>query len=271
MVAILILIALAIFFLFKTFTLHHKREEEEKLIAEAELLKVQEDGLDILESCNITVIKTLTTVSKLFYQTISGLINEKRKKLKKALNEIEAINNEIKILKDDLPYTIRRLREDNIETGHYYIQVLNYLSETAHCLTYISKPIFTHVDNQRPPLLESQKNDLIKLNEKISGFYDLILNTLKNQKYVGLDEISKNHRSLTNRIKKLNKKQIKMIKHEVVGTKISILYLNTLAEAKNLLLNTVNLIRAQRNFLQFYARNETHHELIEKKETKPEM
>lgn len=62
-----------------------------------------------------------------------------------------------------------------------------------------------------------------------------------------------------------------MIKHEVVGTKISILYLSTLAEAKNLLLYTVNLIRAQRDFVQFHSRNETHHELIEKKETKPEM
>ncbi len=50
---------------------------------------------------------------------------------------------------------------------------------------------------------------------------------------------------------KLKKRQLKRIKSKQTGTKNSELILNTLTETKNLLLYTVNLLKAQRDFVEY--------------------
>ena len=75
----------------------------------------------------------------MYDKTITGYINEDRKLLKDMTKKVSKINNETKFLKDRVYKTIKKLEEDSIETGPYYVQVLDYLRETAHCLSYISK------------------------------------------------------------------------------------------------------------------------------------
>ncbi|MCK4749357.1 MAG: inorganic phosphate transporter, partial [Bacteroidales bacterium] len=77
MPAIGILTLLAVFFLYKTTTHHRKRRKEEELLNEVGILQSQEDGLNIFESCNITVVSSIITISKLYFLTIDGFINEK--------------------------------------------------------------------------------------------------------------------------------------------------------------------------------------------------
>ena len=53
----------------------------------------------------------------------------------------------------------------------------------------------------------------------------------------------------------IRKNQIKRIKANEVGTRNSMLYLNLLAESKNLLLQLINLVKAQRDFFEFISGN----------------
>ena len=243
--------ALAIFFLYKTHTLHHKKDEEEQILTEIELLKMQEDGLTIKETCDITVITSLFTISRIYGNLILGFINEKRKKLKKQNKEIKRLDLEIQNMRDNLYNSIMKLQEDEIETGHIYVQVLDALNELSITLSSIASPIYNHVNNHRPPLYDSQKNDLSEFNELASGFFTTALSMIKNQKDYKMDTFLKQKRSLMKRIKILNKNQIKMIRREEVGTKISILYLNTLSESKSLFQFAAELVKAHRDFQRY--------------------
>lgn len=51
------------------------------------------------------------------------------------------------------------------------------------------------------------------------------------------------------------KAQIKRIKNGMVGTRNSILYLNLISETKNLLLQTGNLFKSERDFVDFKNHN----------------
>ena len=51
-------------------------------------------------------------------------------------------------------------------------------------------------------------------------------------------------------IEETRKKQVKRIKNSETGTRNSILYLNILAEMKNLTLYTLNLLKSSRDFEQ---------------------
>ncbi|MBA7556575.1 hypothetical protein ES705_49289 [subsurface metagenome] len=203
----------------------------------------------MLEISRQNVTSTLISVSKLYYLSITGLLNEDRKLLKNNIKDIKELNQKVKSHKDNVFSTIKLLDEKSSDTGPFYVQVVDYLRESAHCLTYLTDPIFNHIDNNHPPLRTVQRNYLNDLNEEISNFYNLVLNTVKKDKFSAVKEIIDNQQLILERLDKLQKKQVKMIKREEAGTKNSLLFFNTISETKSLLLNTVNIIKSQRDFV----------------------
>jgi len=246
---ILTIIALAIFLIFRSHVFHNKKEkEEEEKKTEREKIKIL-NRENVLETSRQIVTSTLISVSKYYYLSITGLLNEDRKLLKHNLKDIKELNKEVKNHKDNIFSTIKYLDENSSDTGPFYVQVVDYLREAAHCLTYLTEPVFNHIDNNHPPLRTVQRNYLNNLNEEISNFYNLVLNTVKNDKFEDIKEIIDKQQLILEHLDKLQKKQVKMIKHEEAGTKNSLLFFNTISETKSLLLNTVNIIKAQRDFV----------------------
>ncbi|MFC2098278.1 anion permease [Bacteroidota bacterium] len=250
--SILGLVFLAAFILFRSFRLHKKRDAELK-----KKLKIMEgeteayNGENILKSCTKSVYQTLSTLSILFSNSISGLISLKRKTIKRNIKEIKDLNKEVKILKNNIFQTIMKLQEDEIESGHYYVQVLDYLRETAHSLTFIADPVANYIDNNHPPLIKDQQDDLQHLSELLNTFFSKIIQSIKNSDYSNLDDLLDDQQFLLDSIMKLKKRQLKRIKNGETGTKNSELILNTLTETKNLILYTVNLLKAQRDFVAY--------------------
>ena len=246
---ILAIIAIVVFLVTRSHIFHNKKEkEEENKKAEKEKIKVL-DRENVLEISRQNVTSTLISISKLYYLSITGLLNEDRKLLKNNLKDIKKLNQEVKSHKDNVFSTIKQLDENSSDTGPFYVQVLDYLREAAHCLTYLTDPIFNHIDNNHPPLRTVQRNYLNDLNEEISNFYNLVLNTVKKDKFSVMKEIIDKQQLILERLDKLQKKQVKMIKREEAGTRNSLLFFNTISETKSLLLNTVNIIKSQRDFV----------------------
>jgi Na+/phosphate symporter len=248
---IIALLLLIIFLIFKSYAIHKKRETEKVVLQEAELVGVEVNGKNILTSCNDNVIRTITTVSDLYNKSVNGLIGFKRKSLIKSLDEVEKLNKNIKQLKNSLPQIIAKLQEDEIESGHYYVQILDYLKEIVNSITYISKPIFNYVDNNHKPLQEDQVSELKELKESVINFLNISILVFKEKGYVNIETLLLEQQEILNSVTKVSKKQLKRIKNQESGTKNSTLYLNILSETKSLLLFTINLIKAQRDFLIF--------------------
>lgn len=254
-IALLALVALAAFILFRSFRLHRKRDAEMKKHIEIAEMEGEVNGENILKSCTKNIYKTLSSIAILYSNSITGLVDMKRKSIKRNIREIKELNKETKTLKNNIYQTITKLQEDDFESGHYYVQVLDYLRETAHCLTFIAEPVFTYIDNHHPPLIKDQQNDLIHLSESINSYFSRIIQRIKNSDYRKLDELFVQQQDLLDTTTKLIKRQLKRIKNKDTGTKNSELYLNTLNETKNLILHTMNLLKAQRDFVVYNTEN----------------
>jgi phosphate/sulfate permease len=254
-VTIVVLIALIIFLLIKSFGIHKKRESDKAEIEKKDLSEVHIDGNNILQSCRENVIATITSVSELYSKSINALLHFKRKPLAKAKNSILDLEKDVKHLKNSLPKIIAKLQEKDIESGHFYVQVLDYLRETMHAISHIVHPIYTYIDNNHRTLTGDQKEELSELRNKIDTFYKATLKILEEDGFKEIDAILKNQHKLLENITLINKRQLKRIKNQEVGTKNSTLYLNVMSETKNLLLFTVNLIKAQRDFLIHNTKN----------------
>ena len=243
------LVVLALIIVIHSYTIHKKREKTNIETSEDIGDEVNEEN--ILFKCSNTVIKTLKTVNNILINTISGLSREDLKLLRHSSKDIKILNKKVKYMKDTINKTIIDLREDSIETGHYYVQVLDYLREIAHDITYITLPVFEHIDNNHKGIIPSQLDELNNIISEISKFFIIIERTIAENNYSDVDRnIELQHKVLIT-LDVYRKNQIKRIKREEVGTKNSMLYFNIITEIKNLLLHTINLLKAQRDFVNY--------------------
>jgi phosphate/sulfate permease len=237
----------ALFMVIKTHFIHKKKEEETKN-RESLINVAQLDNNTVYSQCTKSIHKVLTEVSELYAKANKQLMKENRKSLRDTCQKIDDLNSHTKELKYNVYGTIKKLEEDSIESGHFYVQTLDYLREITHCLTYISHPIYEHLDNNHPPLIEEQSEDLLKITNKVSDFFNNLTMTLETSEWNRIQEIIIDQQLLIEKIEKMKKRQLKLIKQESIGTKNSLMVLNLLSETKNLLLYSLNLLKAQRDF-----------------------
>lgn len=254
--AVIGLLILIIFFFVKSYGLHRKRDAERKFSEEAgEIEGLEVNGENVRKSCTKTVYKTLSQVSILYSNSISGIIDLKRPVMKQTVKAIKSLNKETKILKNNIYQTISKLQEDDVESGHHYVQVLDYLRETAHCLTFIADPVFEYINNHHPALNKDQQIELSDTAQQINEFFTDVIKIIKNDDYGDLDKVISRQSSLLEIFTKLKKKQLKRIRNRETGMKSSTIYLTTLTESKNLILYTINLLKAQRDFVVYSKEN----------------
>jgi len=245
--AVPVLLIIAIVILIKSKKAHQEREQDDQKILNFE--KEEKEDIDIMERCSNNVINTLTRASESFEKIFNNIEVEDYKKLKKTNKDVDKLNKITKNLKDSVDGVIFELQEDLIETGHYYVQVTDYLREIAHSLTFISKPVFEHFNNQHSGFTKEQNKELLEINKMIQSMFKTILNIINTNNFKNIDEPLKIQQNLIELLKKIRKNQIKRIKQAEVGTKNSILFLNIVSETKNLTLFTINLLKAQRDFI----------------------
>ena len=241
------MVVLAIFFLIKTHAIHKNKEQEKKELEEVTRTEI-ENG-NVMEKCTSEINHMLDTVINIFSQTITYLSKEDRKNLKEINKQVEQLDADAKSIKKNVHLTLEQLEEDDIETGHYYVQVTDYLREMAHALSFIAQPSYDHIANQHKSLNKEQVNELMQLNQEITLLFTNIMEVIKTNNFEETPKILEQQQATLEHIANSRKSQIKRIKKKQTGTKNSILFLQLLNEIKNFLLHTVNLLKSQRDFV----------------------
>lgn len=250
LVAIFTLLFLAGFLIYRTHRIHLRRTNERKADQAIDALPDELSTETIIVRCSLTIQQVLEQSLAIFKETLMGLMDEDRKVLKNAKSGSEALNVSTKRLKNQISKTLSHLREDSVESGHYYVQAIDYLREINHCISFITMPSFEHVENNHRPMIPVQIEELSRLNGEISLLFGEVMNMLKKQNYSDFDMIVARQQNIQRIIEETRKKQVKRIKNSETGTRNSILYLNILAEMKNLTLYTLNLLKSSRDFEQ---------------------
>lgn len=246
-VALLICIGFAIFFMIKTHAIHKKREKLDKT---EQLLQVENiTTSSIIERCILTLNTSLFTTYRLYKETIDALIHEKRKKLKHLTEETENFNKEVKQLKNQVHNTVKLFKEESEEAGDYYVQVIDYLREIAHCVEFIVKPAFNHVDNNHSPFVQEQNEDITNFTEKLKDFFDEANIIISKNQFNMLPHFIDHSNQLIDELNKMRKRHIKLLKTKNIPTRASMLYLDIIIETKNLILYIVNLLKSQRDLV----------------------
>ena len=248
LIATFALLFLSGFLIYRTHRIHVRRTNDRKAEDLENDFSSEVTSDSIIQKCSLTIQQVLENSLVIFKETMMGLMDEDRKKLKSAKIGSDSLNISTKRLKHHISPTLANLKDDSVESGHYYVQAIDYLREINHCISFIVVPSFEHVENNHKPLIPIQIDELARLNGEVSILYSDVMRMLKVKNYEDFDIIAERQQNIQRIIEETRKKQIKRIKGSETGTRNSILYLNILSEVKNLSLYVVNLLKASRDF-----------------------
>ncbi|TFH21665.1 MAG: inorganic phosphate transporter [Bacteroidia bacterium] len=248
---ILILLGLSVFILLRTHAFHKLRvEKQERLDNE-----ITTASHEVLKTCDDEVMSSIIKVSKILFLTYTNLFKEKHKELKKLSKEVKHLSRDIKEIRANIPNTLKKFKESEMESGHHYAHVVTYMKEMSYSLMHIVQPAFNHLDNKHP-LDKEQIETLKDFNVKVGEFFNFVIILLKNKNSDNLNELTSRRDELINMANDIFRSRIKILKKTHKGGKESVTYMEMLVETKNLLLQVVQLVKADIHLHESYTSTE---------------
>ncbi|MFO8055485.1 MAG: inorganic phosphate transporter [Bacteroidales bacterium] len=247
--AVAALLIIALLMIIRTHKLHNRKRKAEEIKKAAH--KEITDNQSAIRSCSHRTHQTVNVINISYRHLINALFKEDRRKARNATQAIKQLNKELKDEQNNLGVTIQKLQEEGAETSHYYVQVISYLREIVHCLTYMAEPALNHIENSHKGLTPQQKEELDNIQNHLFNILTLAQEIIERNTFSKLDELIQMEHEFLSILKTARKNQIKRIKNQETGKKNSMLYLNILQETKNLSLNSVNLIKSHRDFVTY--------------------
>ncbi len=245
---IFVFIALAIFMVLRTHLLFKKRNQNSKVELE-DTIDAKDHFEVIISKSSKQIVKAIVSSNYIVSVGIEGFLHEDRNKMKLAQKASDDFSKRSKKNKEKVYSTVQILTEGLVDTGHYYVQMMDYKREMAHAGHYIIDPIVKYSDNNHKPFTAEQIDELTKLTILMDNFFNFALHTIKENKFENIETLIADREKIFEVLAKLEKNQIKRIKNKEVNTRNSLLYFKINAESKNLLLHTVNMLKAQRDFI----------------------
>jgi len=245
-VSIFVVIAFVFYLVYRSGISHKKRTEKSKEVGE-EVYGVTEENVS--ERFLTLVAGNLKRIIREYRHTVEGLEAEDIKKLRKTKKAIDEMAVRTKYIKDHINVVIERLDDMTIDSGSFLVQAMDYMREMVHSISFFSTHALEHVDNNHKPLIPEQIQELKHLAAHIETVLKTTLTSIVKADYTTQEKLLEEQAKGLKHIEVYRKNQIQRIKKKQVGTRNSILYLNLLDESKNLLLQAINLFKAQRDFV----------------------
>ena len=205
---------------------------------------------DIIVNLRDEVCRTMESATKIYDRTLIAVFKENRKVLRDMVKESNDLFYQSRERKYTLLPTLKKLQSSDVNTAHYYVQVVDYLNEMTKALMHITRPAFEHIDNNHEGLSKEQARDLMSINDDVESIYRHINLMLRDGDFSEIETVLTMRDQLFESIADAIKSELTRINEARSNTKASMLYLTILTETKNMVLQSRNLLKSQQYFLK---------------------
>ena len=245
-----IIISLLCVGMFIQSSITHKRRKAKEHKTEEIVTASGNSTQEVMRNLIAEISGVMTKTTEIYSKTIMATLNEDRRTLREMVRESNDLFYNAREKKYALLPTLQKLQDNYIEAGHFYVQVVDYISEMSKALVHITRPCFEHIDNNHKGMSEEQVEDLLKINDKVSEIYARINVMLNDNDYSDTNVVLEMRDELFVTIDDAVKSQLRRIQNKATSTKASMLYLTILNETKTMVLQSRNLLKSQRSFME---------------------
>lgn len=255
--AMVAMVGLAVYMLIRSQIAYKKKLKKEALKEEVNTTVAKlRDTTDKREALSLfrehsreELQSVLTFAADMLDKSVHGFMNENLRDLRKVLSAVEEMKIHLKQVKRVGTLGVTHLDHDiAVEKGLYYYQGNDFASEIIFSIRRLTEPSKEHVDNHFSPLNDIQKEDFSKMTDSIVAYLQRCATMIEKNYYYRLDDVINESVELTNQLTALKKGELKRIQGQSGSTKVSMVYLNMVQEAQNIVSFTANLIKVSRKF-----------------------
>lgn len=214
-------------------------------------LQPGESADEVLCLCTGEVCEVMEQVTRTYNRTLVAVFKENRRVLREVVGTSERLFREARDRNCSLVPMLRRIEACDVDTGHFYVQVTDYLSEVSKALLHITRPAMEHISNNHEGLSKEQVVDLMRVNDGVEQIFEKINAMLRSRDFSELDEVLRMRDELFGRIAEAVKSQLRRLHDDPkAGTRATMLYLTILNETRTMVLQARNLLKSQRYLLE---------------------
>ncbi len=249
-IAIGVIVVFVAFLMSRTHFIHKKREQSEKELEEehAEYFTKESAITPLIKEYNKKIANIFKTSLDILEKTFAALKKEDRKTLHKQMLKIRQIDEKSKGYKTQIHEIIANAAESDTEKVHYFVQIIDHLREYTHAVNFIVIPAYEHIENNHLGLSKKQTEELMSLHQELKTFVLNQIDSIEDLNFKKLKKLKKQQQSILENINASRLQQLKRIKLKNDKLKNSMLYIDILAEFKNLTLYSLSIIKIEASF-----------------------
>ena len=252
-IAILALIAVAVYSLIHSQVMFKKRKQKEKASDKVRQMMQSTDNAEVLsllrEHTREELVKVLAFAKENFERTVTSFLHENLRGLRRSMGSVKFEKQLIKQMKRTRTLAMSRLDNNTVlEKGLYYYQGNDFASELVYSIGRLCEPCLEHIDNNFKPLNAIQKGEFADITEDITYLLQNCQQTLESNDYAHLDEEIRKSNDLNGQLSHLKREELQRIQGQKGSIKVSMVYLTMIQEAQNVVTYATNLMKVSRKF-----------------------
>ena len=249
-IAIIAVTAICLFLIIKSNFSKKEEEEEEEESAVAKIGDaLKSSPAEALITYTEHVCASMEKVTMIYDRTIVAVFKENRRVLRDMVREAEDFYQSTRQQKYELLPLLRNLEDSDVNTGHYYVQVVDYISETSKALLHITRPCYKHVDNNHTGLSKEQVFDLKRINDRVEEIFGEINNMLRTRSFENMESVMTKRDELFNFIDEVMQNQLRRLRDTGGSSSANMLFFNILTETKTMILHSRNIMKSLEHFV----------------------
>ena len=249
-IAIIAITAVCLFLIIKN---NIAKKDDEEVQEESAVAKIG-DALkrspeEALISYTEHVCSSMEKVTMIYDRTIVAVFKENRRVLRDMVREAEEFYHSTRQQKYELLPLLRNLEDSDVNTGHYYVQVVDYISETSKALLHITRPCYKHVDNNHSGLSKEQVFDLKRINDRVEEIFGEINTMLRTRSFEQMDDVLNMRDEMFDLIDEVMQNQLRRLRDTGGSSSANMLFFNILTETKTIVLHSRNIMKSLEHFV----------------------
>ena len=242
-VAMVAMIALAVYIIIKNRAKANKTEENDDLFEKALNSNEQEVIYESFIQHNRESMNKMLNLSKDIYTNIvDAFVKEDIKTLKKASNDCREAKQIMKQLKRKEIMIMRRL-DDKMNKNTWFHLSYNSIEQILYSLRRICDPCKEYVDNSFTPLDKKYLPEVESLKEKVLWSIDAADITIYTSEYKDVDAIMERVKLREENVTEMSHEQMNRIQHNKENIDLALLYLNIIQESSTIITEMRHILR----------------------------
>lgn len=251
--AILILLTIAAYIIFRTHILHRKREKEEEEF-DVSRLALATNGSEIMAALFNDINIYLKSVAETLTKSLNALFTEDRSQLGEQRKIVKRIKKHANLIVSHTVQSVKQLKDDEVKQGRRYGKIIASIQEIHSYLKEINQLSYDHIDNNHGKPDENEIKDLQLLNTEINDYIQESVEIFQNRKFSDITLFNQKYEKIQKLMHEADENELVRIKENYTSGRNSMLFLNILSDIENITNHIRELVMVcRKNYLKIQS------------------